>query len=68
MEPSTVSAQKVEQMKKMVCTHQAALDFDRSFCSAATAVEFDENREKNNFSKRRERNLFKKILSSEAYT
>ena len=42
LEPYTVLAQKIEQMKKMVRTHRAALDFNRSFCRVATAVEFDE--------------------------
>ena len=36
LEPCAVSAQKIEQLNKMVRTHRAALDFDRLFCSAAT--------------------------------
>ena len=36
-----VSAQKIEQMKKMVRTHRAALDFDQSFCLAAAVDSSD---------------------------
>ena len=49
-----VSSQKINQMKKMVRTYLGVLDFDRLFCSSVTAVEFNENSEKNNFSKKRE--------------
>ena len=46
LEPCAVSAQKIEQTKNMVRTHQDALDFDILFCSEATAIDFDENRYK----------------------
>ena len=39
------SAQKIEHMKKMVRIHWVVLDFDKSFFSAATDIEFDENSE-----------------------
>ena len=52
----------------MVRTHRAALDFCISFCSAATAIEFDENSERRTSQKGGEINLFKKILSSKTYT
>ena len=55
-------------MKNMVCTHWDTLDFDRSFCSAVTAVEFDKNSEKRNSQKGRGEYLFKKILPSKTYT
>ena len=35
LKPCAVSAQKIEQMKKLVRTHRAAFDYDQLFCSAA---------------------------------
>ena len=49
LEQCTVLAQKIEHMKKMVHTHQSVLDFDISFLSAATVIEFDEKIKKKNF-------------------
>ena len=33
LKPCAVSAQKIEQIKMMVRTHRAALDFDHRFCN-----------------------------------
>ena len=68
LEPCTVSDQKIEHMKYMVCTHRTALDFDISFFSADTTVEFDENSEKKTSQKGGKVHLFKKILPSNNYT
>ena len=51
----------------MVFTHQAALDFDRYFLSAATAVEFDEKVIKRTSQTGGEIHLFNKILPSKTY-
>ena len=51
----------------MVFTHQAALDFDRQFLSAATAVEFDEKVIKRTSQTGGEIHLFNKILPSKTY-
>ena len=34
MRPYTVSASKIEKMRRTIKTHRAAVDFDKSFCKA----------------------------------
>ena len=41
MKPCAVSASKIEQMRRTVKTHRAAIDFDKSFCKAKVAVKIE---------------------------
>ena len=41
MKPCAVSASKIEQMRRTVKTHRAAIDFDKSFCKAKAVVKIE---------------------------
>ena len=41
MKPCAVSASKIEQMRRTVKTHRAAIDFDKSFCKAKVVVKIE---------------------------
>ena len=43
LKPCAVSAQKIEQMKKLVRTQRAAFNFDQLFCSAAVGFSKEES-------------------------